>query len=445
MFKALGCIAQVVALVFAALFIITTLLVLFLFNVEQQLFDPSLYKRALAEQRIYERFPALAAEQIVRMSIYNPCAENPELERCKLEGERGENPLASVFTSPSPQLRDCVQQALGEQVFNALASGKRLPKNDEIQLIKPCLRQFGLPRGMASGTGGPPIYLWMPDEADWEAILSALLPAAWLRTQVESVIDQLFAYLDSKSDSVRISLVEFKTRLAGDAGMTILLRLLRAQPLCTKEQLASLTSVGAGAEIDKLLVCRPPEEILTKIAPQILTFARAAITKLPDEAVLPLPSRRQIANSSSKAEGLEGVVRLLPLIRLLMRTSPLLPAALLLLIALFGVRSLKGLLLWWGVPLLIVGLIGGGLALVALLGMDWSIATFIPTDQALVMGFTSNLVQTGLGVGKHIVRTLVMWIGGEAGIIGLLGLVLLVSSLFVKGKRPTFAGTPARR
>lgn len=441
--QVVGCIARFIALGCAILFVITTLLALTLFNIDQQLLNAGSYKRALAQERIYERFPSLAAELAWRMSAYNPCVENPGLERCKLEepSPPNEHLLFPVYKSPSPGLKNCLIRALGENAYATLANGKRQATSAEIEPTRLCMRQFGVPDSLVSGKSGPPLYTWMLDRSDLEAILSALLPTAVLQTLTENFLDQFFDYLDAKTDAVKISLVEFKARLTGDAGMTILLRLLRAQPPCTKEQLTRLTGIGASTEIDKMLACRPPEETLTKIAPQIQTAARSAIAKLPDEAVLPLPSRREIANSSSKAEGPEGVIKMLPLIRLILRTSPLLPLGLLLTITLFGVRSFKGLLLWWGVPFLAVGIIGGGFAVIAYLIMDWSMARLVPADSALVMGFTSNAMQAAKDVGRDIFRAPAIWIGVEAGIIGLLGFAFLLALLFINGKRPGFAET----
>jgi hypothetical protein len=97
---------------------------------------------------------------------------------------------------------------------------------------------------------------------------------------------------------------------------------------------------------------------------------------------------------------------------------------LLLLVTLFGVRSLRGWLRWWGILFLLVGLAGLGLAMAALPAMDWAIATYV-VDR-LPPAMSSNLAQAGLDLGRYIMRTLVTWVGGEAGVIALAGLVLLL-------------------
>ena len=63
--KVLTFIAKFIATIFVILFVVAALLALPLFSGGWQLFSPNLYKHALAEEHIYERFSALASEQIV--------------------------------------------------------------------------------------------------------------------------------------------------------------------------------------------------------------------------------------------------------------------------------------------------------------------------------------------------------------------------------------------
>lgn len=322
-------IAKLIALILAGLFVIVTVAVLLLVNVQQQLLRPDPYKRALVRQHVYERFPALVAEQIV----------------------------------------------------------SRTPADTE------------------SGLPEPVRHL---SQADYEAILADLLPAAWLQTQAEGAIDQVFSYLDSDepTTAIRVSLAEVKARVAGEEGVRAALRLVRSWPPCTIGQLA----VWAGAGIEEIPACRPPEEILTAFTPQIEELLSDAATRqIPDEisASLPQDDPRPVFR-----QVLAGA-----------RLSPLLPVMLILLVTLFGMRSVKGLLRWWGIPFLIVGLAGIGLAVSALPGTNGAIAYWdiaARTDIA-----TSGLLRAGLDVGRYIVRTFATWIAVEAGAIALLGLVLL--------------------
>ena len=51
--------AQIIAVIFTALFVTTALIALILFNVERQAFNPATYERALVNENFYQQFPAL--------------------------------------------------------------------------------------------------------------------------------------------------------------------------------------------------------------------------------------------------------------------------------------------------------------------------------------------------------------------------------------------------
>jgi hypothetical protein len=82
--KSTGCFARGVATVLAVLFVLLTPLIMLLFNLQHHLFNPDLYKRALAEQNFYQQLPSLVGEQLVTTMLYNPCEEDPSL--CEGEG-----------------------------------------------------------------------------------------------------------------------------------------------------------------------------------------------------------------------------------------------------------------------------------------------------------------------------------------------------------------------
>ncbi|MBI4762065.1 MAG: hypothetical protein HY780_12735 [Chloroflexi bacterium] len=411
----------------AVLFVLTASLVLLALNVDQQLLHSDIYKRALAEQQIYERLPALAGEQLGTGIAFNPCAEDPERTECKLEGDADvhTSPLAPVFTDGSPELQACVRQAIGAEVFETLAASKRLPKNAEFLKIRTCLRQYSLPEGTHVGAEGAPQYTAMLDQADWTKILATLLPADWLQTQTESALDQLFEFLELKGDQIKISLVEFKARLMGEAGRSILLQIVRAQPPCRTAQLAVWQPPISSDALNKLLDCRPPEEILKARAAEIQTSAAKAIGGIPDEIDLAQGLRGENQSTAQTGEQEEPRVALSRL-RFLIRLTPLVPFVLLLLIALFAVRSRSALARWWGIPLLIVGVLVGIIALTILFGAEWGMQTFMPMEKASAYGVTANLLQTAVDLGNSVARMFATWLGLEAALIALVGVVLLV-------------------
>lgn len=368
-------ISKSIALMLVVLFVVTALMSLLLFNVERQLLNPGLYKRALAEQNVYERFPELVSEEMMRAANYNPCAENPDDPRCLAEGEGS-------------------------------------PPEDS---------------GEAGGGGPPPFTQFLTFE-DWETILGLLFQPQWLQTQTEGAIDQLFSSLESESApvAIAISTKEIRERIGSEAGVEAVMHLIRAAPPCTTEQLAGMVFSGANADLSPRLTCSPPDEVLLLIKPAIQAQLKLVAANIPDQAVMGGVPEEAASPGQDSVFGADQR-RAFVIIRRIIRLSPLLPLALLLLIALFGARSPKDLLHWWGVPLLIVGFIGVGMAVMILPLMDWAILTFAMAKLRESIA-TENVIAVGLGVGRTIAQTLTLWIGGEAAVAGLLGVVMTMAS-----------------
>ncbi len=438
-------IARLIAILCILLFIVTTTLVLPLFAIGRQLLAPQVYKQALAGQDFYQRLPALLGEQLTRQMTYNPCVENPEDPRCQAEGDSGEAPpdaFTRIVLTASGELRTCLAQALSAEAFAAITSGQRPPAADEVQQIRPCLREHGLPAAMVSNEGGPPLYFLLLDGHDWEIIFSELLPAPWFQTQTEAVIDQLFAWLpsDQPALSLMISTREFRENLAGEGGQHMIRQLLAALPPCTPAQLANAGSALARAAEGEVPPCRPPEPLLTQLAGALAKMAHALAAKIPDEYDLAgvrlggepeagtAPPPAAEPGSGPSAEETQRTFRVARAVALF---SPLLPGALLLLATLFGVRSWRGWLLWWGTPLLLAGLIGVGMGAALLPAANWAIQTYVAGR--IPSFFTPAMAQTGLDIGRSVVQAVGRGIELEGALLGVIGLAMLLGSRLAPG------------
>ncbi len=463
-------IARFIATIFAILFVITTILAILLTTINRQMFSAKLYKNALAEQNIYERLPEIVGVAVTSMSSFlsNPCAENPlacsidgaspELQACLTtalgpdayvaigSGRRsptdaelqlaqpcldqyGSSETASSFqpgeTLPnaSPEVQACVKQAIGEQAYNELFNNQRPPTETENQLMAPCLAQ--------SGTGGPsgmPSFFQNLTAADYQAILTILLPPSDLKAMAESTLDQLFAYLNGETDTVTVSLIKLKERLAGQAGTDLIMQLINAQPDCTEEDLAQMTS---GASDGGMVLCKPPDDVIPIVVAQLQGQLDSAVTTIPDEATIIKPPSPGAVPSGSGPFGADPITTI-RMARLIIRLSPLLPLALLLFVTLFAVRSLKSWMRWWGIPIFFAGAIALGLGIAALpaLNTAWTmfviprIPPYIPPD---IAGIGQELV-------RFIVHAITEGIALRAVILLAIGLAAWIGSYFVKTK-----------
>jgi hypothetical protein len=361
--------SRLAALFFAVWFVVVTPVVIVLFNAEQHLLSSRVYKQALIQQYIYERFPRLAAEHLVhQMNYAGPAGE-------------GEDEAASEEST------------------------------------------------------GPPAPLPDLTRADYEAIISAFVPADWLQAQTERALDQAFANLapDAPTTPITISLAEVKARIGGPAGVDAVLRLVRSWPPCTEAEMRAWGRVSPDSELEDLPTCRPPEERLALVTPQIEALLDAQAARILDQAevsqVVGGQASEETARSVETNRPEEDPLTVLKRVRSLLRWSVLLPFTLMLLVTLFGVRTLKGFLRWWGIPCVIVGLIGMVLALAALPSLD----SFLAANAAnMPPALSPGVRQAGFDVLRSVVRILVVWIGGEAWFIWLLGFGMLLASYLVR-------------
>jgi len=276
--------------------------------------------------------------------------------------------------------------------------------------------------------------------SDWETILNTLIPPNELQAMTENVLDQVFAYLNSETDSVSVSLVKLKERLAGQAGKDAIRQLIVAQPPCTEEQLAQMTAGALGSE-QGMVICNPPDEVLAPMMSELQTQLNSLVTQIPETVMIIRPYAPSALTRDSGPLGNDPLT-VVRTVRLGLRLSPLLPLGLLLLVTLFGVRSLKGWMRWWGIPFFFVGAIAliPGIAILPALNWAWAnfiaprIPPYLPTD----------VISIGHDLASYVLRSLSGQITLQAGILAVIGLAAWIGSSFIKTRRKesTTAATP---
>ena len=262
-------------------------------------------------------------------------------------------------------------------------------------------------------------YLKALTASDWEAVISSLLPPEELKVLTDSTLDSTFDYLNDRSNSVVVSLVPFKLRLASPAGVQAVLQLLQAQPACTVEQILAMAT-GFLSE-GRLIFCNPPPEAAEIISPLIQSQLQVMTVIFPDEVTL-------VSNDSGGATGDPRTS--LRAARAVMQITPLFPMVFLLGLTIFAVRGLVDWLRWWGWPFLITGATG---LLIAVLGssvfglifqrvMEREAAGLIPLGLLLTLRETASAV-----VGQILEPAAI-----EGLILAVLGLGAIIIGEFVK-------------
>ena len=234
----------------------------------------------------------------------------------------------------------------------------------------------------------------------------------------DQTLDSAFDYLNFRSNSVVVPLLPVKSRLTGEAGVSVVREFLRTQPACTIEQ---LTQMGLGLLGGNIILCNPPDEAIGFFEPFIQSQLQTVTATFPD----------QIALVPGTESGTPNDPRLrLQWVRSGIIFSPFFLFLLLLSIAVFAVRSLRDLLLWWGWPLLITGAIA---ALIALTGspiMGWFLQFLIQTFGAAILPpmLASTIGETASAVASQILVPVVF----QGFLIAMIGLLMVLAGTLMR-------------
>jgi hypothetical protein len=264
-----------------------------------------------------------------------------------------------------------------------------------------------------------PIMLQGMSQDAWEAFFRTMLPAETLKLMGDDILNSTFAYLNRKTDSAQFSLTPLKENLASDSGVQAVFTLLKTQPDCTLLQIGQMTlNLLNKSEVQ---FCNPPQEMTPLLTPVIKAQLQAVTLTIPDQfTLISAPPKN------------DPRVRL-QIARFVMRLSPILPLAFLLLMTILVVNSLKSWLSWWGFPLVITG---GLASLMSLIGapifgtlfeqfLVSRMPLYLPT---ILLAFASDLAAAML---KALLRP-VLW---EGLCIGFVGVVMVFISFFVGNKK----------
>lgn len=182
---------------------------------------------------------------------------------------------------------------------------------------------------------------------DWGSIFQAIIPPEVIKSTSEQALISVFNYLDGKSETAPLSLIEVKRYLAGSVSTEAITAILRTKPACTLEQIFELTIGSLLGQNTSLILCNPSDDLLAFIQPLLQAPLKVIASAIPDSVDLTL--------ISAKTKYSLDVLRV---IRILMKFSLLIPLGFLFLISILVVRDLMRWLNWWGYPILLGGILG---------------------------------------------------------------------------------------
>jgi hypothetical protein len=182
---------------------------------------------------------------------------------------------------------------------------------------------------------------------------------------------------------------------------------LKSQPPCTIDQLTQMALGFLGGDI---ALCNPPDEAIGFFQPFIQSQLQTLSATFPNEVTL-TPITESGTPNDPRTQ--------LHLIRSAARFSPFFVLLLLLAVALFAVRSIRDLFIWWGWPLLIAGVSGTVIALVASPIVGWVLQYVIQTQIAALIPplLASSISEAASAVAGQMVSP-VIWQGLVMAVIG---------------------------
>ncbi len=209
------------------------------------------------------------------------------------------------------------------------------------------------------------------------------------------------------------------------------MQIIQTLPACAADYVPDVSNPSS------MLKCKPPDEMLTAIQPQITSALADAAKQIPDQLDI-LEQARNSGGLNLDQLGLPvGPRQILQIGRVIARLSPILGLGILILVTLLVVRSWRGFLRWWGIPILAAGIGVVLTAIVIWVGLDVVISLGRENLPAYV---STGAFDTGAGVLVFIAHRYALVTGGEGIVLGFLGLGLVVLSFFVgRPKRPVSA------
>ena len=251
------------------------------------------------------------------------------------------------------------------------------------------------------------------DDAGRRILIDTLFPPGWVKEQIDRMVQDLYAWIDSPDPSPKIHLdvQSIKDRLHRGAARDLVVQLVDSWPGCGLDQIEQLRSEGLK---DFSILCQPPEPLRSGLINEGTEIVLAMIGDLPSTVEV---GDEFVGRDPQEALRLKENIRLF---RAVSRLGWLVPLSMLGLITAVVVRTVPSLLQWWGAPLLAAG---GTSFIVA--------AAFRPiveesTREALLRSeLPPFLTDTLLAIGADLLDAIMGRTLLQAILVGFIGAVLL--------------------
>ena len=331
---------------------------------------------------------------------------------------------------------------VGRVVFNEeLVTDVVTEVTTESELIPGALEWFSERRadqryasGEAQAWVGEPDVVMLIDfmnADDWRVVRWEVLPNEILAEWVAETVHGTYDWIDSQDTVPQITwdMVNFVARVNTEHGVNAIIVAYDALPPCEPEQVEDfknrLAAAPAGTEVLYNL-CEFPEPWYEDQFSDYVESLEGIVANIPGKFAL----TEELGDLEDTAGVGPALVKSqLRFLRTLMRWSIFVPMVLLILILIFGIRSLKGLGRWWGIPLILGGLLALILGLAYRPLITWALAMG-PLSEAPPL-ITEEATLATLRLAAEIFRP-VLW---QSLVIVIISLIIVLITVAIKPKK----------
>ena len=268
-------------------------------------------------------------------------------------------------------------------------------------------------------------------QSDWEIVAENIITPEWFKSQTESLVDQLFAYINGDQSTLKlnVTLTGVKERLGGQIGFDTYLQIVNSKPECNETELIQwlLSPV-----IDLLPICKLPEnaDFLIFSAPK----PEEVVPKILADWANTLPDEKDLAASlgSADIQELDDFSTAIRLARTISGVFLLVSIIFLLLtFASPNGRTLKGWLRIWGIPLLVSGVILFLFAVLFSVLSIWQAGDFIGQLSDV---FIPPIISLEKEIADQVILTLAEPLAIIGGVLVVIGFGMFSASVFLSAR-----------
>jgi hypothetical protein len=246
----------------------------------------------------------------------------------------------------------------------------------------------------------------------------SILPPELLQSVVEGGIDQAFAYVNGQSGQADVALGSLNEQLASNSA-DLVDKYFETLPDCTLLDALGMAGGllgGGGADLPK---CNPPDQVRETIAGPLQAALQEQLNQI-------FPASVSLASGE---DGAASLLQTLGWVRVAAELTPLIALFLLGLVTLLAVRTGREFLRWWGLPLLIGGILAllAGVVIGPATGGVLNTAVLSRLSASVAPALAQMLTQVTAAIASGIGRPIMI----DALLVSILGGGLLLAARFV--------------